>query len=222
MQALGPVGPARVAAAPLRADVVRHLERATRASEFHRTGRHAAAERLLRDVAGSLVRRDACAAAATTFIALGRILLERGRAGAAEKAFDEAAHCAQSAGEETSMLDARLWQAAARTDAARLTDAESLAWDCACGASCAARRATAAIQNRRRLVLVMSVIPLETARMLRVWLRRWAQTYAPGVVLSTSSNRAKACTLGIELGPCNGTVEREEWRQRRGPRPRRS
>ena len=111
---------------PLRADVVRYLERATRATEFHRTGRHAAAERLLRDVAGSLVRRDACAAAATTFIALGRILLERGRAGAAEKAFDEAAHRAQSAGEETSMLDARLWQAAARTDAARLTDAESL------------------------------------------------------------------------------------------------
>jgi len=126
MQARDFVWPARVAAAPLRADVVRHLERATRATEFHRTGRHAAAERLLRDVAGSLVRRDACAAAATTFIALGRILLERGRAGAAEKAFDEAAHRAQSAGEETTMLDARLWQAAARTDAARLTDAESL------------------------------------------------------------------------------------------------
>ena len=118
--------PARVATAPLRADVVRHLERATRATEFHRTGRHAAAERLLRDVAGSLARRDAFAAAATTLIALGRILLERGRAAAAEKAFDEAAHRAESAGEETGMLDARLWQAAARTDAARLTDAESL------------------------------------------------------------------------------------------------
>ena len=117
---------ARVAAMPLRADVVRHLERATRATEFHRTGRHAAAERLLRDVAGSLARRDAFGAAATTLIALGRILLERGRAAAAEKAFDEAAHRAQSAGEEGFMLDARLWQAAARTDAARLTDAESL------------------------------------------------------------------------------------------------
>jgi DNA-binding NtrC family response regulator/tetratricopeptide (TPR) repeat protein len=118
--------PARAVAAPLRADVLRHLERATRATEFHRTGRHAAAERLLRDVAGSLARREAFAAAATTLIALGRILLERGRAAAAEKVFDEAAHRAQSGDEETCMLDARLWQAAARTDAARLTDAESL------------------------------------------------------------------------------------------------
>ena len=86
---------------PLRGDVARHLERATRAIEFHRIGRHAAAERLLRDVAGSLVRRDAFGAAATTLVTLGRILLERGRAAAAEKAFDEAAHRAHSAGEET-------------------------------------------------------------------------------------------------------------------------
>jgi hypothetical protein len=35
------------------ADVTCHLERTTRALEFHRTGRHAAAERLLRDVAGA-------------------------------------------------------------------------------------------------------------------------------------------------------------------------
>ncbi|MBF8301634.1 MAG: Sigma-54 factor interaction protein, partial [Acidobacteria bacterium] len=116
----------RVAVAPIRADVLRHIERAARATEFHRTGRHAAAERLLRDVAGSLARRDAGAPAAATLVTLGRILLERGRAGAAEKAFDEAAHFAQSAGEEPSMLDARLWQAAARTDAGRLTDAESV------------------------------------------------------------------------------------------------
>ena len=111
---------------PLRADVVRHLERATRAAEFHRTGRHAAAERLLRDVAGSLVRREAFGSAATTLITLGRVLLERGRAAAAERAFGEAAQRGELAREETCMLDARLWQAAARTDAARLTDAESL------------------------------------------------------------------------------------------------
>ncbi|MBI2829387.1 MAG: sigma 54-interacting transcriptional regulator [Acidobacteria bacterium] len=112
--------------APMAADVVRHIERAARATEFHRAGRHAAAERLLRDVAGSLVRRAAFAPAATTLVTLGRILLERGRATAAEKAFDEAAHCAQSASDEPAMLDARLWQAAARTDAGRLTDAESV------------------------------------------------------------------------------------------------
>ena len=117
---------ARVAVAPMRADVVRHIERVTRATDFHRAGRHTAAERLLRDVAGSLARRNAFAPAATTFITLGRILLERGRAAAAETVFNEAAHFAHSAGEEQSTLDARLWQAAARTDAARLTDAESV------------------------------------------------------------------------------------------------
>ena len=117
-------GHATPAAMP--ADVVRHVERAGRAMTFHRAGRHAAAERLLREAAGSLARRAAFAPAAATLITLGRILLERGRAASAEKAFDEAAHCAQSAGEEPLALDARLWQAAARTDAARLTDAESV------------------------------------------------------------------------------------------------
>jgi DNA-binding NtrC family response regulator/tetratricopeptide (TPR) repeat protein len=125
--AYGVVPPSgRATAVPMPPDVIRHIERAGRATEFHRNGRHAAAERLLRDVAGSLARRAAFAPAATTLITLGRILLERGRAAAAEKAFDEAAHCAHSAGEEPSALDARLWQAAARTDAARLTDAESV------------------------------------------------------------------------------------------------
>ena len=90
----------RITAAPMAADVMRHIERAARATEFHRTGRHAAAERLLRDVARSLARRDAFAPTATTFMTLGRILLERGRAAAAESAFDEAAHFAESAGEE--------------------------------------------------------------------------------------------------------------------------
>ena len=118
--------PGRATPPPMPADVARHVERAGRAMEFHRAGRHAAAERLLRDVAGSLARRAAFAPAATMLITLGRILLERGRAAAAEKAFDEAAHSAQSAGEEASALDARLWQAVARTDAARLTDAESV------------------------------------------------------------------------------------------------
>ena len=117
---------ARAHPAPLPADVIRHVERASRATEFHRVGRHAAAERLLRDVAGSLTRRTAFAPAAATLITLGCLLLERGRAAAAEKVFEEAHRCADSAGEELPALDARLWQAAARTDAARLTDAESV------------------------------------------------------------------------------------------------
>ena len=118
--------PGRLAAGRLAPDIARHLERAARAPEFERSGRHAAAERLLRDVAGTLTRREAWAQAAATFITLGRMLLERGRAADAQKAFADAARWAGSAGSETLGIDARLWQAVARTDANRLTEAESI------------------------------------------------------------------------------------------------
>lgn len=125
-------GPAQRVVVPRRADIVHQLNRAERAIEFQRAGRHAAAERLLRDVAGHLSRRAAFPEAATTLTSLGRILLERGRATAAETTFVQAArlvgfpHRARSADEELCLLDARLWQAVALTDAARLTEAESL------------------------------------------------------------------------------------------------
>ena len=61
-------------------DVLRHVARGSRAAEFTSSGRHAAAERLLRDVAGALVRRQALAPAAQALVSLGRLLLERGRA----------------------------------------------------------------------------------------------------------------------------------------------
>ena len=54
---------------------MRHVERAARAAEFQRAGRHAAAERLLRDVAGTLSRREAWSAAARVLVALARLLL---------------------------------------------------------------------------------------------------------------------------------------------------
>jgi DNA-binding NtrC family response regulator/tetratricopeptide (TPR) repeat protein len=117
---------ARARAGPLSADVARHVDRAARAAEFLRAGRHAAAERLLREVAGTLTRRNARAAAAQVVIALGRALLERGRAAPAEKLFGEAAELAEAGTPEAVTADARVWQAAARTDAGRLTDAESL------------------------------------------------------------------------------------------------
>ena len=114
------------ASPPPSPDVMRHLERATRAAGFQRAGRHAAAERLLRDVAGTLARREAWDAAAQTLIALARLLLERGRVSGADKVLDEAVHLAQSGGDEALALDARIWQAIARSDAGRLTDAESI------------------------------------------------------------------------------------------------
>ena len=107
-------------------DVLRHVTRGSRASEFMSSGRHAAAERLLRDVAAALARRQAFAPAAQALVALGRLLMERGRSSAAEQAFDEAAGHAQTARDEPLSLGARVWQAAARTDAGQLTAAESL------------------------------------------------------------------------------------------------
>ncbi|HEX2310232.1 MAG TPA: hypothetical protein VHH91_05895, partial [Vicinamibacterales bacterium] len=108
------------------AEIVRHVERAARAAEFQRAGRHAAAERLLRDVAGTLSRREAWSAAARVLITLARLLLERGRVSAADKVLSDAVRFAESAEDEGLALDARIWQALTRSDAGRLTDAESI------------------------------------------------------------------------------------------------
>ncbi len=113
-------------AATLPDDVLRHVARASRATEFTTSGRHAAAERLLRDVAAALVRRQALVPAAQALISLGRLLLERGRAMDANRAFEEAAAHAHAARDEALSLGARVWQAAARTDAGQLTAAESV------------------------------------------------------------------------------------------------
>jgi hypothetical protein len=113
-------------AATLPGDVLRHVTRGSRTPEFVSAGRHAAAERLLRDVAAALVRRQARVPAAQALISLGRLLLERGRAADAERVFSEAADHAHSAKDEALSLGARVWQAAARTDAAELTAAESV------------------------------------------------------------------------------------------------
>ena len=116
---------AAVPAPPAPADVVRLLERARRAAEFVQGGRHAAAERLLRETAAALGRRRQGVAAAETYIALGQLLLERGRVAAADVAFEEAAVHAESV-DLRLVGRSRIWQAAARTDAGQLTAAESL------------------------------------------------------------------------------------------------
>jgi DNA-binding NtrC family response regulator len=113
-------------AATLPDEVLRHVMRGARATEFARSGRHAAAERLLRDVIGALVRRQALAPAAHALVSLGRLLLERGRALDADQAFGDAATHAHAAKDEGLSLSARVWQSAARTDAGQLTAAESV------------------------------------------------------------------------------------------------
>ena len=119
-------GTARPRPAPaLPADVAQHLQRARRADVFVAAGRHAAAERLLRDVWAALGRRRAWPQAAFVAITLGRLLLERGRPLDAARVFGDAAASATTAGEEQDEVAARIWLAIARTDAAQLTSAES-------------------------------------------------------------------------------------------------
>jgi len=124
------------------------LQRARRADAFARAGRHAAAERLLRDVAGALARRQAREACARVLIDLGRLLLARGRAEDARRAFADASQASGDAGAGRLAIEASLWEAGALVDAARLDEAEerlravdavaaldaaSRAWTDACG-----------------------------------------------------------------------------------------
>ena len=118
--------PSRPTREALSEDTVRHIARAARWADLCRSGRHASAERLLREVTGALVRRRALVPAATTLITLGRLVLERGRAGDADVIFGEAAKHAHEAQDEALSAAARIWQATARTDAAQLTAGEAL------------------------------------------------------------------------------------------------
>jgi DNA-binding NtrC family response regulator len=116
----------RVGRVALPDEMARHVARASRAAEFVRSGRHAAAERLLRDVIGALARRRGFGPAADVCITLGRLLLERGRAAAADAVFGEAAEHADCARSESQIVNGRIWQAAARTDNGQLAAAESI------------------------------------------------------------------------------------------------
>ena len=108
-------------------DAARYNASVDRARALAADGRHAAAERMMRESAAALARRRVHVAAAEAFTALGRLLLDRGRARDADGAFADAAAHAQLAGDERLMLASKLWQSAARCDAGHLVDAESLA-----------------------------------------------------------------------------------------------
>ncbi|HEY6362927.1 MAG TPA: sigma 54-interacting transcriptional regulator, partial [Vicinamibacterales bacterium] len=106
--------------------LARYVDYIDKAEAFLREGRHAAGERLLRETAGALGRRRAFGESAKALTILGRLLLERGRATDADHVLDDAARDAAAAHDEGAGLSARLWQAAARCDCERFTDAESL------------------------------------------------------------------------------------------------
>jgi DNA-binding NtrC family response regulator len=122
-------------------DVEQHLKRASRADAFVLEGRHAAAERLLRDVAGALFRRGRMSHGGRLLIQLGCIVLERGRAVDADRLFGDVGVTAATIEDDGLLADARLWQATARIDAGRLTDGEAI---------CRALLAGGALEGGRR------------------------------------------------------------------------
>jgi DNA-binding NtrC family response regulator len=127
----GLVREARAAYAADRAErdspqVVDLLSRASRAEQFVSRGRHAAAGRLLREVAAALARRGAGAHAARVTIRLGRMFIERGQVKAAFDTFEESIGLAQSARPGDIAVEGRLWQATARIAGAALVEAEAL------------------------------------------------------------------------------------------------
>jgi two-component system response regulator HydG len=111
---------------PVAPDSVRQLDRTARASELAAAGRHAAAERVMREAMAALERRRDEANAGRVAIALGRLLLERGQAAAADVVFEQSAGLAQKGGDRLLAIEARVWSARARAEAGRSSEAESL------------------------------------------------------------------------------------------------
>jgi anaerobic nitric oxide reductase transcription regulator len=108
------------------ADVRQLATRARLADEWVLAGRHAAAARLLREVAFALIRRGACSQAAAVWQTLGGLLLERGRAADACDAFGETIAAARTSGDAVAAWDASVWLATSWTDAGQLVRAEEV------------------------------------------------------------------------------------------------
>ena len=117
-------GPAPVERQP--AHVAEMLTRAARSAEFIASGRHAAAERLLRDTAAALARRSAGRHASNLMMQLGRLLIERGQSKAAFGAFEESIQHAQAGRADDLVVKGRVWQATTRIADAAFVEAEAL------------------------------------------------------------------------------------------------
>jgi DNA-binding NtrC family response regulator len=100
--------------------------RAKRAREFVACGRHAAAERLLRDVIAALARRDAFVHASRLSITLADVLGDRGRLADAYASLEGAIKLAQSVAASNLVVEGRIRQATIRTAEASLVEAEAL------------------------------------------------------------------------------------------------
>jgi DNA-binding NtrC family response regulator len=140
-------------APPESPDVLQLIARASRAHAFAAEGRHAAAERLLRDVTGALARRRAFQPAARLTITLACLLNERGQAEAAFAALGEAARLAQSGHDDELVVEARVGQASTRIANAAFVEAESI-----CRAALAADALSARLQVWARAVLAEALL----------------------------------------------------------------
>ncbi|MBM3777462.1 MAG: AAA family ATPase [Acidimicrobiia bacterium] len=89
-------------------------------------GRHAAAERLLRERAAAAARRARWCETVDLGVVLGRLLLTRGRPGAAARALDGSLGAGERSGDRDRLRDLRVWLAVAHMEAGRPTAAESL------------------------------------------------------------------------------------------------
>jgi DNA-binding NtrC family response regulator len=95
------------------------------AAALSRRGRHAAAERALRQLAGALVRRRAFAPASAALVRLGHLLVERGQSAAACRAFETAEVVARDARLVEARATAAIWLAASCADNGHLAEAEA-------------------------------------------------------------------------------------------------
>jgi DNA-binding NtrC family response regulator len=107
-------------------DSMRYLQNAAHAENVARAGRHAMAERMLRESAAALARRENLVAASRITLMLGRLLVLRGRTDAADVAFESAADFAKRSDRPGLVCEARIWSAHARIDAGAFVQAESL------------------------------------------------------------------------------------------------
>ncbi len=116
---------AGAAIAPSRAEVTRLVLQAHEAVARLPHDGHAATERRLREACAAIERRGDGAGGAAVRLLLGRLLLARGRATEALRAFETARATAQAAGAADASLQAAGWSAWALIDLARLTAAET-------------------------------------------------------------------------------------------------
>lgn len=125
-------------------------ERLNRAIGQAGRGRHAAAERGLREALGCTLRRDDRGGAASAAVLLGRLLLDRGRAAEARVEFEEARRWFDSIASTAGVVSAATLLGVALTDEARLTEAESVLRSAALAAVGVAARI---LENSARLAL---------------------------------------------------------------------